>query len=111
MEVNSHTSVQNNGLQRNTTSRKPNPPKNLLQELSIEKYRLEYLRKCRFVKRPPQSLRVSGCNALKNERISILSETETKTLNTAIKNKQHDIQNKTQIIHIRQAIPVQTYIV
>ena len=86
MEINSQISMLPNN-QSNTTTMKPNPPTNLLQELTIEKYRLDYLCKCRNRKRPPQSLRVSGCNALKTARISILSETETKTLEIAIQNK------------------------
>ena len=68
------------------------PSKNILQELQIERYRLSYLINCIYLKRPPQSLRLSGANALKtNEKLSMLSSFESKTLSMAIENKKQDI--------------------
>ena len=64
------------------------PPSNLYQELQLEQYRLEYLKKCKYLKRPPQSLRITGANALSNNnRIQLISQFETTILNRAIKDK------------------------
>lgn len=53
--------------------------------LATEKLRLSFLRKCRILKRPPPSLRVSGANALSgNEKLMNLSITETRNLDIAI---------------------------
>ena len=93
MEVGSQASVQNGNIQRVSNSGKPSPPKNLLQVMLVEKYRLDYLHKSRCIKRPSQSLRVSGCKAhLKDDEIlPLLSEVDSKALAIAIKKKQKDI--------------------
>ena len=68
------------------------PPANGLQKLQIEQLRYNFLLNCRHLKRPPSSLRVSGCGSLEdNKRIQLLSELETKTLATAIETKLNEI--------------------
>ena len=38
-----------------------------LQQFSIQKYRLKFLRDCVPLKRPPPSLRISGANAIEQQ--------------------------------------------
>ena len=69
------------------------PPQNLLQELQVQRYRLEYLIKCKSLKRPPQTLRLAGAKALNNnDRLILISAFETKTLQSAILQKKQHIQ-------------------
>ena len=58
------------------------------QKVQIEKARLRFLQNCRFRKRPPPSLRVSGASSLDlNDKINSFSSIESDLLNTAIINK------------------------
>ena len=67
-------------------NRLPNLPQNPLQKLQVRRYCLDYLLKCTKLKRPPQSLRASGLNGLPvQKKLAILSEMETKALETAIR--------------------------
>ena len=70
------------------------PPENLIQSLQIEKYRLDFLHKCKYRKRPPQSLRLAGCNGLPNQqKITLISKVESDILFQAISNKIQVIKN------------------
>ena len=62
----SQSAVQNNVMVNRRN--RPMPPQNLIQIIQVEKYRLNFLRNCRKLKRPPQSLRCSGAYALTNEK-------------------------------------------
>ncbi len=58
------------------------------QQLQYEKLRLDFLKKCRLLKRPPQSLRVSGANGLDNAvKLALLSKMESEILEKAIQQK------------------------
>ena len=66
---------------------------NTFQKVQIEKYRLNFLLNCRKLKRPPPSLRCTGFRALdEEERITMISEVETKSLSHAIKKKKREIK-------------------
>ena len=66
---------------------------NMLQKLQKEKYSLNFLLKCRGLKRPPPSLRCTGFKALDEpERISLISSVETESLKKAIADKQKKIK-------------------
>ena len=70
------------------------PPDNLIQSLQIEKYRLDFLHKCKFRKRSPQSLRLRGGFGLPSQqKITMISKMESEVLLEAIKNKEKDINN------------------
>ena len=57
---------------------------NVHQNAQIEKYKLDFLLEMRTIKRPPPSLRCTGFKALEEEeRISLISEIETKSLQNA----------------------------
>ena len=69
------------------------PPTNIFQELQVERYKLNYLINCKYFKRPPQSLRVSGSNALTAQQKTLLiSEFESKALVIATQNKKEAIK-------------------
>ena len=71
---------------------RPMPPQNLIQIIQVEKYRLNFLRNCRKLKRPPQSLRCSGAYALTNEKkLKLFAKLETNILEIAINEKQCQI--------------------
>ncbi len=58
------------------------------QQVQYEKLRLDFLKKCRLLKRPPQSLRVSGANALDDGvKLTLLSKLESEILEKAILQK------------------------
>ena len=51
------------------------------QQIQIERETLGFLKKCRKFKRPPQSIRISGANAVKeSEKLILFSEFETRLL-------------------------------
>ena len=77
-----------------SSQRRPlTPPTNLLQTLQVENYRLQFLKECRYLKRPPQSLRLSGANGLsKMKSILLISEFESTILDNAIKEKEDTIR-------------------
>merc|ERR1712243_33327 len=61
---------------------------NPFHKIQVERFRLNYLLGCRGNKRPPPSLRCTGFKALnEDQRIAIISRTETTVLEQAIKNK------------------------
>ena len=61
---------------------------NVATEIALERNRLWFLLKCQPFKRPPQSLRVSGVNALPDEKgRRLIQEFETKALQCAIDEK------------------------
>ena len=63
------------------------------QKVQIEKARLRFLQNCRYRKRPPPSLRISGASSLDfKEKVGHLSVVETKLLDTAINNKQEVVK-------------------
>ena len=67
---------------------------NPLQRLQVEKLRLSFLLRCRSLKRPPPSLRCTGFTALgEAERIILLSEAETSSLNKGIAKKNKEIKS------------------
>ena len=87
MEATPKANLQEN-VHRRSRYDKLVPPKNILQTILIEKYRLNFLQQCKYLKRPPQSLRLSGCSSLPNsQRLKLLSEFESKILEISIKNK------------------------
>ena len=58
------------------------------QRLNILKRRLNFLRQCKPLKRPPPSLRIHGASALTDlEKLAMFSQLETLTLEVAINNK------------------------
>ena len=80
--------VQENNNETRNGNHSPNRPENPLQQLQVRRYCLDYLQKCRKLKRPPQSLRASGLNRLpQNTKLQTLSEAETKALCIAIQLK------------------------
>ena len=86
-------SVQNPARKASRSSRLK-LPQNLLQNIQIEKYRLHFLQRCEKFKRPPQSLRISGANALENSlKLSLFSDLESKLLSIAIIEKKKGIKN------------------
>ena len=101
MEVTPETTMQVNNVRQRTRADKLTPPNNILQTILIEKYRLNFLQQCKYLKRPPQSLRLSGCSGLPNsQRLALLSECESKILDLSIKNKLEtikEIQDKMDI--------------
>ena len=100
------TSVQNK-VKKASCSSRLKLPQNLLQTIQIERYRLSFLRKCRQLKRPPQSLRVSGANALLNcLKLPLFSELETKLLLVAIEEKEkYLIKLQEQLKDTAQSVP------
>ena len=79
--VHSHRST-NNGSRHHTLVLNP------FQRIQVERFRLNYLLCCRGNKRPPPSLRCTGFKALKeDQRIAMISRTETVVLEQAIENK------------------------
>ena len=77
----------------NFSSNSLTPPTNIFQELQVERYKLNYLNNCKYFKRPPQSLRVSGSNALTaHQKRLLISEFESKALVIATQNKKEDIK-------------------
>ena len=61
---------------------------NVATQIALERNILWFLQKCQFFKRVPQSLRVSGMNALPDEKGKLLiQEFETKALQCAIEEK------------------------
>ena len=73
-------------------SKRAKPAETILQSLEIEKLCLDFLHRCKYRKRPPQSLRVNGCNGLPfSQKIELISKIETEILLQAIKNKKEDI--------------------
>ena len=85
----------NSSMHINSTtfnSSRAKPAKNALQSLEIEKLCLDFLHKCKYRKRPPQSLRVTGCNGLPfKQKVEMISKIENEVLLLAIKNKQEEI--------------------
>ena len=83
-------SLMHNNSTFNSSRKKPS--ENLLQTLEIKKHCLNFLHRCKYTKRPPQSLRIRGCNALLfQQRISMISKMETEILKQAIANKKQEI--------------------
>ena len=63
------------------------------QKFIIQKQRLEFLRKCLTLKRPPPSLRITGASAIQeSEKLRQFSILETEMLQIAIKNKLNEIR-------------------
>ena len=90
MEENPNSFMHNNSTTFNSS--RARPTKNVQQSLEIEKLRLDFLHKCKYRKRPPQSLRLNGCNGLPFlQKIQLISKTENEILLRAIKNKQVEI--------------------
>ena len=88
MEATPEATMQNNNVHRIQHSDRLSTPNNILQTILIEKYRLSFLQQCKYLKRPPQSLRLSGCNTLPELiRLRLVSEFESKALDVAIKTK------------------------
>ena len=104
-------------MRRSSSSSKKSPltpPSNLIQVLQVEQYRLEYLKRCQYLKRPPQSLRLSGAKALTSETcILLISEFETVVLKKAIEEKEEAIHhvkedlNNINNIHLEPLSPKQ----
>ena len=91
MEESPNSYMPNNSTTFNSSRAKP--AKNLLQSLEIEKICLDFLHKCKYRKRPPQSLRVNGCNGLPfSQKILLISKIEKEILLQAIKNKNEEIE-------------------
>ena len=91
MEETLSSSMQTNSSRRKCRLK---PPENLIQSLQIEKYRLDFLHKCKYRKRLPQSLRLSGCNGLLNQqKITLISKLESEILFQAISNKIQVVKN------------------
>ena len=66
---------------------------NTFQQIQIEKFRLNFLLRCREVKRPTPTLRCTGFRALdESDRIKIISEIETTVLLKAIDKKKKEIK-------------------
>ena len=90
MEETPNSSMHINSTTFNSSRAKP--AKNVLQSLEIEKLCLDFLHKCKYRKRPPQSLRVTGCNGLPfKQKVEMISKIENEVLLLAIKNKQEEI--------------------
>ena len=69
------------------------------QKLQILKLRLQFLRRCIPLKRPPPSLRISGASALSNtQKLFDFSKVESVMLNIAVKNKLNEIRDLTAIV-------------
>ena len=61
---------------------------NLVTQITLERNRLSFLKRCLEFKRPPQSLRLRGLSALPDpEALKLIQEAETKALLTAIDSK------------------------
>ena len=89
---NTNPAVQNNGI-RNADFEFNLLTMNMLQKLQIEKYCLNFLLKCRGLKRPPPSLRCTGFKGLEEtERIELISSVETDSLRKAIAIKQKKVK-------------------
>ena len=73
------------------------------QQLQILRMRLDFLRRCRFTKRPPPSLRISGASSLSNaSKFFRFSCLESDLLETAIRNKLDEIATCIRKNQIRQ---------
>ena len=88
---------------------------NIHQQIQYEKLRLDFLKKCRPLKRPPQSLRISGANALdESDKLILISKLESELLEKAITKKILEIENMRnklrespgEFLHIAKSIPI-----
>ena len=67
------------------------------QQLQILKLRLNFLRRCIPLKRPPPTLRIHGASALTDiEKLHAFSKLETETLKIAITVKVNEVRELTQ---------------
>ena len=74
----------------NNSLRYPKLAMNPFQKIQVERFRLDFLLKCRGIKRPPPSLRCTGFKALEEEeRIDMISKVETTVLNKAIEKRRN----------------------
>ena len=64
------------------------------QQLYILREKLNFLRSCTTLKRPPSTLRISGANAIKDDlKLFHFSQLETRLLGYAIKNKLNEVRS------------------
>ena len=86
----------------------------LPQQVQYEKLRLDFLKKCRTFKRPPQSLRVSGANGLDDSvKPTLISKLESEILENAIAQKNLEIsklsntikENPGNFLHVKKNLP------
>ena len=89
----SHPTVQNKNKKKGYLS-SPYATYPTYQKVQIEKARLRFLQNCRFRKRPPPSLRISGASSLEiGEKVNSFSSLESELLNTAIAKKERVVKN------------------
>lgn len=77
------------------------------QQIQIQKARLQFLKNCRILKRPPTSLRIKGASSIELPQKAALFQTlENKMLSIAINTKQNIIKSLTSTsVKMRTPLP------